>query len=80
MTLVAYGLMTTTYQCSCEIILGHNENVNLGVLPLLNPKNYITDTAMLLISLLACGSVSLVVVDVSKDRSVFGVKVQMKAL
>jgi hypothetical protein len=72
--------MTMTYQCSCEIILGHNENINLGFLPLLNRKNYNTDTAMILVSLLACGSVSLLVLDVSKDCRVFSVKVQMKAV
>jgi hypothetical protein len=73
-------LMTTTYQCSCEIILGHNENINLGVIPLVDRKNYRTVRAMILTSLLAYDIVSLVVLDLSKDRSVFGVEFQMKAL
>ena len=59
-------LMTTTYLCSCEILLGHNENTNLGVLPLLNRKSYNTDTAMILTSLLVYVSVSIVIPDVSK--------------
>ena len=62
--------------CSCEILLGHNENINLGVLPLLNRKNFNTDTAMKLTNLLTQSSVPLV----SRRFESFSLNVKMKVL